>query len=190
MNFYDLDPARQQSSLALADACYLRQDVARYHPFLRRLYREANRPGACADRGRLRFLACDSKRRPSRPSAAVRSAATEPGRSALPGRLRYRGAPAVEIARLAARRAQLSSRPQPGGPAAGVSRQSAAAAGRSNGCRFTTMRPPVPTGEPTPVMFTLRDLHGPVREMAQLAIRPKNPLRLRPLMNGPTAACR
>jgi phenylacetate-coenzyme A ligase PaaK-like adenylate-forming protein len=31
------------------------------------------------------------------------------------------------------------------------------------------------TGEPTPVMFTLRDLHENVTEMAQLAIRHKNP---------------
>ena len=176
MNYYDLDPARQQSVSLARMLAYLREDVARYHPYLRRLCRERgidlSRLRTAADFTSLPILRKDDLRsnpllfvlQPHNPSGPPLPSGydSDPLRPWTIGKYVLRAAlnsPCDQS--LMVQRRAFRDRVRRRGQMEWLPVHYHASTGS--------------TGEPTPVMFTLRDLHTNVTEMAQLAIRHKNP---------------
>jgi phenylacetate-CoA ligase len=174
MNFYALDPARQQELAGSRLLKYLREYVAPYHPFLRRLYGDAgidlHRIQSLEEFRRLPII--DKSHLRQDPLMFILRPATPGGPPMPPGYdteplpksdlLRYGLSAAINL---------------PKDPSRLVRRDSLRDKIRRQAMlEWLPIHTHVSAGsssEPTPVMFTSFDLRSVVREMASLVIQVK-----------------
>jgi phenylacetate-coenzyme A ligase PaaK-like adenylate-forming protein len=176
MNYYDLEPARQQAESLSRLLRYLRRDVARYHPYLRRLYREqridVTRLRTPGDLVSLPLIRKDQLR--AEPLMFVLQPRS-PGAPPLPEGYDTEPLPAPALAKYVMRAALNFPRDHSPAVQQPAFREKVIRRGQMEWLPVHYHASTGSTGEPTPVMFTWRDLHRIVGEMAQLAIRHKNP---------------
>lgn len=176
VNFYALDPERQKALAARRTLAYLRDYVGRYHPFLRKFYREAG-----VDLAKLRGIEevqqlplLEKKHLQSGPQMFILRPHT-PGSPPLPEGYDTEPLPKSTLLRYAWQ--ALTTIPRD--PIYRVRHEDFPARMRRAGSLEWL---PVhlhastgSTGEPTPIHFTSYDLHHVVREIAALVPQPKNP---------------
>lgn len=176
MNYYDLDPGRQQKESLSRLLRYLREDVARYHPYLRRLYRERGidltRVRTADEFASLPLIRKDELR--EQPRLFVLQPKS-PGSPPLPEGYDTEPLRPQQIAKYVFRAALNVPRDHSLDVQRRVFRDRVQRRGQMEWLPVHFHASTGSTGEPTPVLFTLRDLHDIVREMGHLAIRHKNP---------------
>jgi phenylacetate-coenzyme A ligase PaaK-like adenylate-forming protein len=176
MNYYDLEPGAQQTRSLSRLLCYLREDVARYHPYLRRLYRERG-----IDLARVRsaddFTALPLIRKEEirdHPRLFVLQPRS-PGAPPLPDGYDTEPLRPRSIASYVLRAALNLPRDHSLDVQQRTFRDRVKRRGQMEWFPIHYHASTGSTGEPTPVMFTRQDLQQIVREMAHLAIQHKNP---------------
>ncbi|MGA7408960.1 MAG: AMP-binding protein [Bryobacteraceae bacterium] len=176
MNLYDIDPARQQAHALDSLFHYLRNYVGKYHPFLRRHYREhgidLHRLRTPSDLLSLPLTYKDHLR--ANPSLFVLQPRV-PGGPPLPDGYDTDPLAVRSIAKYALRAAFN----YPRDPSQAVRhpnfREKIKRRGQSEWLPIHYHASTGSTGEPTPVTFTQFDIRNIVNEMASLVIQEKRP---------------
>ena len=176
MNFYDLDPARQQEASLERFLRFLREDVGRYHPYLRRLYREQGiqleKLKTRADILKLPFVRKEELR--DHPALFVLQPKA-PGSPPLPEGYDTESLKAGMIAKFALRAALNLPRDHSQAVRHPSFRDKVKRRGQHEWFPIHYHASTGSTGEPTPVTFTRDDIQRRVAEMASLLIEHKNP---------------
>ncbi len=176
MNFYDLDPERQQAASLQRFLRYLREDVARYHPYLRRLYRERGiRLEGLKTRADLLALPMIRKDELRDHPALFVLQPKAPGAPPLPEGYDTEPLKASMIAKFAWRAALNHPRDHSQKVRHPTFREKIKRRGQHEWFPIHYHASTGSTGEPTPVTFTRDDVHRRVAEMASLIIQHKQP---------------
>jgi phenylacetate-coenzyme A ligase PaaK-like adenylate-forming protein len=174
VNFYDLDPKRQQAESFGRLSRYLTDVVGRYHPYLRRAYRDRGisigRLKTPNDLLTLPLIHKDQLR--ANPALFVVQPRVD-GRTSLPDGYDTEPLTRWALAKLAAR-AVLNRDPSADVRPA-TFRERVERRGQLEWFPIHYHVTTGSTGDPTPITFTHYDLHGLVRELAALVIAHKRP---------------
>jgi len=176
MNLYDIDPELQQEQALSKLLDYLRNYVGRFHPYLRRLYREKGvdlaRLRTRADLLSLPLIQKDDLR--SNPALFVLQPRA-PGGPLLPDGFDTERLGAGAIAKYALRATLNFPRDHSQAVRRPTLREKITRRGQFEWLPIHYHASTGSTGEPTPVTFTMHDIHGMVKEMACLIVQEKQP---------------
>ena len=176
MSFYDLDPTEQQAIALQRLFRYLRECVGRYHPYLRHLYREKGVAlealRTSHDLNSLPLIGKDDIR--AHPALFILQPHV-PGTHALPNGYDTEPLPPGAIAKYALK--AMLNRPVDHSLAVRHPslRERIRRRGQHEWLPIHFHASTGSTGEPTPVTFTLYDVHEVIGEMASLVIQAKWP---------------
>jgi phenylacetate-CoA ligase len=176
MNIYDIDPERQQEQALARLFAYLRDYVGRYHPYLRRIYRDKG-----IDLRNLRTRA-DLLSLPIIHKEELRSnpllfvlQPRAPGGPVLPDGYDTEPLRTGAIVKYAVRAALNYPRDHSQAVRRPTLREKITRRGQLEWLPIHYHASTGSTGEPTPVTFTLFDVRNAVAEMANLIIEAKQP---------------
>jgi phenylacetate-CoA ligase len=173
VSFYSLDPARQQELAFARTVNYLRDYVGRYHPYLRKLYRESG-----IDLSKIRTLddfrklpIIEKKHLQSDPLAFI----LRPKIPGQPSDYDTEPLPKTTLLKYALQAATRFPRDPVYRVRHDPLRQRIRRIGSLEWLPIHTQASTGSTGEPTPMLFTSYDLNHVIREIAALVPQPKKP---------------
>ncbi len=176
MNFYNLDPTRQQTLAARHTIAYVREYVGRYHPFLRKFYRDAG-----VDLSQLKTIEdfcelplLEKKDLQSDPLMFILRPSI-PGGVPLPEGYDTEPLPKATLFKYALQAATGIPRDPVYAVRHDPLRERMRRIGSLEWLPIHTQVSTGSTGDPTPVTFTSYDLRHVLREIAALVVQPKNP---------------
>jgi phenylacetate-CoA ligase len=176
VNFYDLDPDRQQALAIQRALQYVRTYVGRYHPFLRKFYREAGvdlaKVRTLDDFRRLPLL--EKKHLQSDPLMFILRPKTS-GSPPLPAGYDTEPLPKATLVKYAIQAASGIPRDPVYRVRRDPLRERMRRIGALEWLPIHTHASTGSSGEPTPVTFTAYDIRRVLGEIAALVIQPKDP---------------